>query len=361
MEVTLHNVSKKFGEVIAVDDLSLKIEDKEFMVLLGPSGCGKTTALRIIAGLENPDSGDIYIGDKLVNDLPPKDRNVAMVFQSYAIYPYMSVFDNIAFPLKIAKLPKEEITEKVQNVAELLRIKGLLKRKPRALSGGQRQRVALGRAIVREPDIFLMDEPLSNLDAKLRVHMRAELIRIHDKVKATTIYVTHDQLEAMSMGDRIAILDRGLLQQVDTPTNIYNHPKNVFIGGFIGSPSMNMIDGAFIEKDGDIVLDFEFFVFDPSEDIKEIVKKTQTTEFILGVRPEHVKISKEKTKNAIKAEVDIIEPVGRELQVYLSIGEKSIVAITTPAQTLKIGEEVWFSLDERKIHLFDKKTEKPIL
>ncbi len=361
MDVTLHNVSKKFGEVIAVDDLSLEIEDREFMVLLGPSGCGKTTTLRMIAGLETPDSGEIYIGDKLVNALPPKDRNVAMVFQSYAIYPYMSVFDNIAFPLKIAKLPKKEIAEKVQNVAELLRIEGLLKRKPKALSGGQRQRVALGRAIVREPDIFLMDEPLSNLDAKLRVHMRAELIRLHDKVEATTIYVTHDQLEAMSMGDRTAILESGLLQQVDTPSNIYNHPKNVFIAGFIGSPSMNMIDGAFIEKDGDIVLDFGFFVFDPSADIKEILKKTKTTEFILGVRPEHVKISKEKTKNAIKAKVDIIEPVGRELQVYLSIGEKSIVAITTPAQTLKIGEEVWFLLDERRIHLFDKKTEKPIL
>lgn len=361
MDVTLHNVSKKFGEVIAVDDLSLEIEDREFMVLLGPSGCGKTTTLRMIAGLETPDSGEIYIGDKLVNALPPKDRNVAMVFQSYAIYPYMSVFDNIAFPLKIAKLPKKEIAEKVQNVAELLRIEGLLKRKPKALSGGQRQRVALGRAIVREPDIFLMDEPLSNLDAKLRVHMRAELIRLHDKVEATTIYVTHDQLEAMSMGDRTAILESGLLQQVDTPSNIYNHPKNVFIAGFIGSPSMNMIDGAFIEKDGDIVLDFGFFVFDPSADIKEILKKTKTTEFILGVRPEHVKISKEKTKNAIEAKVDIIEPVGRELQVYLSIGEKSIVAITTPAQTLKIGEEVWFLLDERRIHLFDKKTEKPIL
>ncbi len=361
MDVTLHNVSKKFGEVIAVDDLSLEIEDREFMVLLGPSGCGKTTTLRMIAGLETPDSGEIYIGDKLVNALPPKDRNVAMVFQSYAIYPYMSVFDNIAFPLKIAKLPKKEIAEKVQNVTELLRIEGLLKRKPKALSGGQRQRVALGRAIVREPDIFLMDEPLSNLDAKLRVHMRAELIRLHDKVEATTIYVTHDQLEAMSMGDRTAILESGLLQQVDTPSNIYNHPKNVFIAGFIGSPSMNMIDGAFVEKDGDIVLDFGFFVFDPSADIKEILKKTKTTEFILGVRPEHVKISKEKTKNAIKAKVDIIEPVGRELQVYLSIGEKSIVAITTPAQTLKIGEEVWFLLDERRIHLFDKKTEKPIL
>jgi len=360
MEVVLKNVTKRFGKVVAVDNLDLRVEDKEFMVLLGPSGCGKTTALRIIAGLETPDTGDVYIGDKRVNDLPPKERNVAMVFQSYAIYPYMSVFDNIAFPLKIAKLPKTEIEKKVRSAAELLRIEKLLDRKPRELSGGQRQRVALGRAIVRNPDIFLMDEPLSNLDAKLRVHMRAELKKLHETVKATTIYVTHDQLEAMSMGDRIAIMDAGILQQVDTPSKIYDCPANLFVGGFIGSPAMNMIEGSLTKKNGDVVIDFGSFIFEPSAEISDIVEKAQVSELILGVRPENVKILKKEIKNAVKARVDIIEPIGRELQIHLVVGEACIIAITTP-QDLTVGEDVWLLFDEQKVHLFDKKTQNAIL
>jgi multiple sugar transport system ATP-binding protein len=362
MEVTLEKVTKKFGEVIAVEDLTLEIKDKEFMVLLGPSGCGKTTTLRMIAGLESPDSGAIYIGDRQVNDLPPKDRNVAMVFQSYAIYPYMSVFDNIAFPLKIRKTPKEEIAERVNNVAALLEIQTLLNRKPKELSGGQRQRVALGRAIIRNPDIFLMDEPLSNLDAKLRVHMRAELKKLHEKVKATTVYVTHDQLEAMSMGDRIAIMDNGLLQQVGTPSSIYNNPKNAFIGGFIGSPAMNMFEGATeTRKDGKLTVDFGSFQLELSDETKETLEKAQTTDLTLGVRPEDIDIVKRPKKEAIKAKVEVIEPVGRELQVHLSAGEASIIVITTPSQDLSAGETVWLLPNKEKAHLFDSKTGMIIL
>lgn len=355
MNVTLKNVTKKFGKVTAVDDLSLRIEDKEFMVLLGPSGCGKTTTLRIIAGLETPDSGDIYIGDNLVNDLPPKDRNVAMVFQSYAIYPYMSVFDNIAFPLKIRKTPKKEINERVCNVANLLRIEELLNRKPKELSGGERQRAALGRAIIREPDIFLMDEPLSNLDAKLRVHMRAELKKLHEKVKATTIYVTHDQLEAMSMGDRIAILDRGVLQQVGTPHEVYERPTNIFVAGFVGSPAMNMIEGDVIEKDGKFFADFGVITYPL---LSKVAKECSTRKIVFGIRPEHILIERKKGPKLLPAKVEVIEPLGREFILSLDLNGLTFTVLMRRVEHLKSGDDVWIKFDEKKLHIFDGETQK---
>ena len=355
MKVTLKDATKKFGKIIAVDDVSLSIEDKEFMVLLGPSGCGKTTTLRMIAGLETPDSGDIYIGDKLVNDLPPKDRNVAMVFQSYALYPYMSVFDNIGFPLRIRKIPKKEIEERVHNAAKLLEIEELLNRKPKELSGGQRQRVALGRAIIREPDIFLMDEPLSNLDAKLRVYMRAELKKLHEKVGATTIYVTHDQSEAMSMGDRIAILDRGVLRQVAPPSEIYDNPNDVFVGGFIGSPSMNMLKGTLVEKNGKFFVDAGVFQYPVSP---EIAKESSGTEVIFGVRPEDFIILSKKAPHSIKAKIEVIEPLGRESILSLDVGGVPLTLIAKSTVGLSTGDDIWITIDENKLHIFDEKTKK---
>ncbi|MBC7189544.1 sn-glycerol-3-phosphate ABC transporter ATP-binding protein UgpC, partial [Candidatus Aerophobetes bacterium] len=251
-EVRLRNVTKVFGKVVAVKNFTLDIKDGEFIILVGPSGCGKTTTLRTIAGLEEVTSGEIYIGDRLVNDVPPKNRDIAMVFQNYALYPHMNVYQNMAFGLKLRKVPKDEIDRVVKRTAELLGIRELLDRKPKELSGGQRQRVALGRAIVRNPKVFLFDEPLSNLDAKLRIAMRAELLDLHQRLKTTTIYVTHDQLEAMTMGDRIVVMNEGLIQQVDTPQNVYDHPINKYVAGFIGSPSMNFIECAIVKKNGDL-------------------------------------------------------------------------------------------------------------
>jgi len=351
MKVTLEKVTKKFGKTIAVDNMNLEIRERDFLVLLGPSGCGKTTTLRLIAGLETSDSGNIYIGDTLVNDLPPKDRNIAMVFQSYALYPYMSVYDNIAFPLKIRKVPREEIRKRVRNIAELLKIEELLSRKPGQLSGGQRQRVALGRAMVREPDVFLMDEPLSNLDAKLRVHMRGELKKMHQRLKTTTIYVTHDQAEAMSMAKRIAILDRGILQQVGSPKEVYDHPANAFVGGFIGSPPMNMWEGDIVEKNGKLKIDTSFFSYPLPLDLKEIAASKVT----LGVRPEDVTIDKEKGSNAIKARIDVIEPMGRELLVTLVSGDATIKMITPSDRTFRIGDKLKIKFKEGKLHIFEGK------
>src|SRR5579883_2262601 len=249
--VTLEHVTKRFGEVTAVNDMTIEVKDKEFLVFVGPSGCGKSTCLRLIAGLEEVSAGNIYIGDRLVNDVAPKDRDIAMVFQSYALYPHMSVYDNLAFGLRLRHTPKKEIDRRVHEAAEILGIAALLTRKPKQLSGGQRQRVALGRAIVREPKVFLMDEPLSNLDVKLRVATRAELIKLHERLRTTTIYVTHDQQEAMTLGDRIGVLNAGCLQQLGRPETLYNHPANLFVAGFIGSPSMNLLDGQLVSRDGD--------------------------------------------------------------------------------------------------------------
>lgn len=360
-KVIFENVTKKFSSVIAVNKMNLEINDKEFLVLLGPSGCGKSTTLRMVAGLETPTEGNIYIGDTIVNDFSPKDRNVAMVFQSYALYPHKNVYENLAFPLKAKKVPKDEIRKRVRGVADLLGIGNLLDRRPRELSGGQKQRVALGRALVREPQVFLLDEPLSNIDAKLRIQMRAELQKLHRKLKATMIYVTHDQVEAMTIGERIAILNNGLLEQVDTPSGTYRKPKNMFVGGFVGAPPMNMLEGSIKKKNGSIIIDLGDFTYKPSNGGGELMRGAGTSEVVLGMRPEDIAITKRNKQNAIRAKIDVLELVGKELIVHLMVGEKPIVVVTTPTQRLKIGEEVWLLPDEKKIYFFDKKSGKNIL
>lgn len=361
--VCLKNLSKKFGNVLAVNNVSLEIKDKEFLVLLGPSGCGKTTTLRCIAGLETPDDGEIYIGETLVNDLPPKDRDIAMVFQSYALYPQMTVFDNIAFPLRIRKLPKTEIEERVQEAASLLRINHLLKRKPKQLSGGEAQRTALGRAIVRKPKVFLMDEPLSNLDAKLRGHMRAELKRLQKDLGVTTVYVTHDQVEAMTMADESAIMHQGLLQQVGSAHEIFSHPANIFVAGFIGSPPANFINCTFEQKNGLCLLRAATFALTLSGDIGKIVEENATgSELILGVRPEDVLLENRKTpRSPIDAEVYVTEPLGSEVIVDLKVGDNLIKARAAADFALSIGAKVWIGIQEDKVHLFDKKTERALI
>lgn len=364
--VTIKNLVQKYGRTVAVDDVNLEIKDGELFILLGPSGCGKTTTLLCIAGLIKPTGGEVWLGKELVTSIErdifkrPQDRDAAMVFQDYAIYPHMTVFKNIAFPLEIRGKDKREIEERVKAAAQSLGISQLLDRKPAQLSGGQRQRVALARAIVREPKVFLMDEPLSNLDAKLRVHARAELKKLHEKIGTTIMYVTHDQVEAMSIGDRIAILNDGALEQVGTPKDVYNNPRNMFVAGFIGSPPMNMLEGTLIERNGNIAADLGIFTYELSNGA-EVMRRAKTPEIVLGIRPEHIAIAKESQRNAIKAEVDVVEPVGREFIVYLMVGEKSLVAMASAAQDLRAGERVWLSLDESKIHIFDKKTAENLM
>jgi len=362
VDVVLEHLTKYYGKVRAIEDINLHIKDKEFLVLLGPSGCGKTTTLRCIAGLETPTSGNIYMGGKLVNDVPTKDRNVAMVFQSWALYPHMKVFDNIAFPLKMHKYPSDEIRRRVKEVAELLQISELLDRKPGELSGGQQQRVALGRAIVREPNVFLMDEPLSNLDAKLRVYMRAELKTLQKRLGVTTIYVTHDQIEAMTMSDRIALLNDGFLQQVGTAEEIYTRPANLFVAGFIGSPPMNFMNGTFVEEySGEAYIDTSFFKLDVSE-FKDIIKKNATSdELVFGIRPEHITLSRERVEGAIKAKVYVLEPLGRKVIVNLQVGDAIFKVEEKPGFKAESGEEVWMIFDKEKLYIFDKKTGKAII
>ncbi|MCW3981506.1 MAG: ABC transporter ATP-binding protein [Candidatus Bathyarchaeota archaeon] len=355
-KVTLKNVSKRFGNVVALDSLNLEAKEKEFLVLLGPSGCGKTTALRCIAGLETPEEGEIYIGDQLVNDLDPKERDVAMVFQSYALYPHMTVFKNLAFPLENMKVAKEEIRRQVQRAARLLKIQALLQRKPKQLSGGQQQRVALGRAIVREPQVFLMDEPLSNLDAKLRIHMRAELKKLQEELGVTTVYVTHDQVEAMTMGDKIAILKDGLLQQFDQPSNVYSLPTNVFVAGFVGSPPINLFDCVLQE---DSVLDANAFKYPLSKTVAETTKAAATSErLILGVRPQDVQVSRDfkAGKTCCKADLYTTEPLGDVMILNLKIGANLVKAVVSPDFKVPGTGKLWIAFSEDKIHLFDKKT-----
>jgi len=360
--VSLKNLTKRFGNVVAVNDVSLEVEDKKFLVLLGPSGCGKTTTLRCIAGLEVPDDGEIYIGDTLVNELPPKDRDIAMVFQSYALYPHMTVFDNIAFPLKLRKIPKNEIRERVKRTAELLKIDHLLDRRPKQLSGGERQRTALGRAIVREPKVFLMDEPLSNLDAKLRLYMRAELKNLQKELGITTIYVTHDQAEAMTLADEIAVMNQGVVQQVGSPNEIYNQPKNMFVAGFIGSPPVNFIDCTFLEKDTVGFLDGGTFTLSLPDDVtKRIKEKATSSELILGVRPEDISVLRRQREESIEAEVFVIEPLGSEIIVDLTVGSKLIKMRTSPDFKAHLGEKVYITFSKDKIHVFDKRTGKAIV
>jgi len=357
VEVKLVDLCKYFGPVKAVDHLNLHIKDREFVALLGPSGCGKTTTLLMIAGIYKPTSGYIYFGDEIVNDVPPKDRNVGMVFQSYALYPHMTVFDNIAFPLKLKKVPKQEIEKKVKEVAEFLRIAELLDRKPSQLSGGQQQRVALARALAKEPQIFLMDEPLSNLDAKLRIMMRAELKRMQKELGITTIYVTHDQVEAMTMADRIAVLNLGRLQQYGTPDELYNKPSNVFVAGFIGSPPMNFIDGSLVETDDKLAIDIGPLKLPLPEDITTVLKEAGAKEeVIFGIRPEDIQI---KPDGEYPAEIYVVEPLGRDLIVHLNLGEGVLIRALVPAGAqFNIGEKVKITFDIEKAHIFDRKTEK---
>ncbi|MCL5104059.1 MAG: sn-glycerol-3-phosphate ABC transporter ATP-binding protein UgpC [Armatimonadetes bacterium] len=365
-QVVLKNLTKTFKNVIAVNSMDLEIKDKEFLVLVGPSGCGKTTALRMVAGLEEATDGEIYIGDRLVNDVSPKDRDIAMVFQNYALYPHMSVYDNMAFGLKLRKLSKNEIQQRVSEAANMLGLQELLNRKPKQLSGGQRQRVALGRAIVREPAVFLMDEPLSNLDAKLRVQTRAEIIKLHRRLGITTIYVTHDQVEAMTMGDRIVVMSAGLVQQVDTPLGLYNHPANKFVAGFIGTPSMNFLD-AKIEKNGDgCYIDGGCFKVKAPADKAEHLASYVGKEVQFGIRPEDIfdkslnNIVQATGDNLAKATVDVIEPMGPIVTMYLSCGDHSMVATIDADTKAKEDTELDLVFDMAKTHVFDKDTEKAI-
>ena len=349
----------------AVSDLSLEIKDKEFLILVGPSGCGKTTTLRMIAGLEEITEGELFIDDILVNDIAPKDRDIAMVFQNYALYPHMTVFDNMAFGLKLRKTPKEEIKRRVDEAARILDITHLLDRKPKALSGGQKQRVALGRAIVREPKVFLLDEPLSNLDAKLRAQMRTELTKIHDKVGTTFVYVTHDQVEAMTMATRIVVMRSGIVQQVDTPQVLYDKPVNVFVAGFIGTPQMNFI-ACHIEKKGeDYFVKFgENRLRLPEEKIEEYpaIKEYADKDVIAGIRPEGMHLEKryieEHPDEVVNCDVDITELMGANIHVYLKIDEQIMVATADAHEDIHSGDAAKVALDVSRLHLFDKDTEQ---
>ncbi|MBX7251560.1 MAG: ABC transporter ATP-binding protein [Candidatus Promineofilum sp.] len=362
--VSFRHVYKRFGDVSVIKDFNLEIADKEFMVFVGPSGCGKSTNLRMLAGLEEISEGDILIGDRVVNDVPPKDRDIAMVFQSYALYPHMSVYDNMAFGLKLRKMPKTEIDRRVKEAAENIGLSHLLDRKPKALSGGQRQRVALGRAIVREPAVFLMDEPLSNLDAKLRVSARAEISKLHQKLGTTFIYVTHDQVEAMTMGDRIAVLADGLLQQADTPRNLYNEPVNVFVAGFIGSPAMNFFNGTLVSEEGRQFVDTGDFRVRVPEDRKTAFGPYVGKEVIMGIRPEHVHAPEYAPVNIdaapVSATVEVVELLGHELHLYLNSGKNSLVGTVDPRFGVHTGNKIEVVFDMGNVHLFDKATELAI-
>jgi multiple sugar transport system ATP-binding protein len=351
--VTFDKVYKRFGDFEAVKDLNLEIMDGEFMVLVGPSGCGKTTSLRMIAGLEEISSGTLRIGDRVVNDVPPKDRDIAMVFQSYALYPHMSVRDNMAFGLKLRKVGKQQIDQRVDEAARILGLEKLLDRKPRELSGGQRQRVALGRAIVREPAVFLMDEPLSNLDAKLRVQTRAEIARIHQRLGTTIVYVTHDQVEAMTMGSRIAVMSQGVLMQVGSPQDVYDHPKNLFVAGFIGSPSMNFVD---VNVDGSTVKGPGFSFGIPGRYRGDGVASGRN--LVAGFRPEHLEIGDIPNAGAIRAKADVVEYLGNEELLHVTVPDHQgdIVAVVDSENRVRPGDVVDLKLPLDRLHLFDKES-----
>ena len=372
--LSFKHIYKKYpGGVTAVSDFCLEVRDKEFIIFVGPSGCGKSTTLRMIAGLEEITEGELFIGDRLINDVAPKDRDIAMVFQNYALYPHMTVFDNMAFGLKLRKVPKEQIKRKVEEAARILDIAHLLDRRPKALSGGQKQRVALGRAIVREPKVFLLDEPLSNLDAKLRAAMRTELTKIHQKLGTTFVYVTHDQVEAMTMATRIVVMKDGLIQQVDTPQNLYDFPANTFVAGFIGTPQMNFIDAKVEKKGADV-----YVVFGRNE-IKLPADKAQDPaladyigkEVIVGIRPECLKDEpvaiSSMPDSVIDAHVDVTELMGAEIYLYVSTDgldphtPQNLIARVSPRAVARTGDDIKLALDVARIHIFDKDTEKCIL
>jgi multiple sugar transport system ATP-binding protein len=365
-QVSLKNVSKVFaGGIKAVNKINLGIENKEFMIFLGPSGCGKSTTLRMIAGLEDITAGEIYIGNKMVNDVPAKDRDIAMVFQNYALYPHMTVFENMAFGLKLRRYPKHEIVQRVNEAAEILGIKHLLNRRPRELSGGERQRVAVGRAIVRKPLVFLFDEPLSNLDAKLRVQMRTEIHKLHIRLQTTIIYVTHDQVEAMTMGDRIAIMKDGLLHQVSDPITVYDQPANKFVAGFIGSPPMNFMEGRIIKKDGRIYFDEGKIQVKLVEDMYSKITPYIARELILGIRSEDIYdklfVSEAPPENIVKVNCEVAEPMGSEVYLYLNTGRHTFIARVGAHNRPQVNQDMDVVFDMSKVHFFDKGSEETIV
>ena len=372
--LSLKHIYKKYpGGVTAVSDFNLEIKDKEFLIFVGPSGCGKSTTLRMIAGLEEISEGELYIGDRYVNDVAPKDRDIAMVFQNYALYPHMTVFDNMAFGLKLRKIPKEEIKRRVEEAARILDISHLLERRPKALSGGQKQRVALGRAIVRNPKVFLLDEPLSNLDAKLRASMRTELTKLHQKVGTTFIYVTHDQVEAMTMATRIVVMRDGLIQQVDTPQNLYDYPTNLFVAGFIGTPQMNFITGKLVKRDNDL-----YATIGTAAELKLPAEKANNPELkeyigqevIFGIRPEAIHdepmFLQSFAETTMSVDVDVTELMGAEIYLYLAfegmedVTKGDIIARVSSRSTARAGDKITVAIDTSRIHIFDKDTEKCI-
>lgn len=363
-EVLLKDICKVYeGDVKAVDNVTLEIRDREFMVLVGPSGCGKSTTLRMVAGLEQISSGTIKIGERIVNDVPPKDRDIAMVFQNYALYPHMSVYDNMAFGLKLRKYKKAEIKKRVEEAARILSIESYLDRRPKNLSGGQRQRVAVGRAIVRKPKAFLFDEPLSNLDAKMRVQMRTEISKLHTQLETTMIYVTHDQVEAMTMGDRICVMKDGIIHQVDSPINLYDNPANIFVASFIGTPPMNFFNGRIESRDGKLWFREESFTIPLRDEWKEKLGAFEGKSVVFGIRPENISwqtdVSDHEAK--IKSLVEVIEPMGAETYMYMNTGFHSFIARVDAHHPFKINEKIELIFDLSRAHLFDAKSERLII
>ncbi|MCL2270664.1 MAG: sn-glycerol-3-phosphate ABC transporter ATP-binding protein UgpC [Treponema sp.] len=361
-KVELKGIAKVYeGGVRAVENANIVVEDKEFVVLVGPSGCGKSTTLRMVAGLEEITEGELYIDGELMNDVPPKDRNIAMVFQNYALYPHMSVYENMAFGLRIKKVPKDEIERRVKDAAKILDIEKLLDRKPKALSGGQRQRVAVGRAIVRNPKVFLFDEPLSNLDAKLRVQMRAELSGLHLRLNATMIYVTHDQVEAMTMANKIVVMKDGRVQQIGSPLYLYNHPDNKFVAGFIGSPPMNFLTVKVEDDGGTILLDEGSFKIKPDQSHVEYLKNCVGKEVFFGIRPEDMNYVDAEEANSFAVKITVVEPLGADIHLWLSTGTQPLVARTEASHTFNVGDTARFTPRMDKARYFDKETELAIL
>jgi len=365
-QVSLKNVCKIFpGNVTAVNNINLGIENKEFMVLVGPSGCGKSTTLRMIAGLEEISSGDVFIGNKRVNEVPAKDRDIAMVFQNYALYPHMTVFENMSFGLRLRHIPKQEIMQRVSEAADILGIKRLLNRKPRELSGGERQRVAVGRAIVRKPMVFLFDEPLSNLDAKMRVQMRTEIHKLHIRLQTTIIYVTHDQVEAMTMGDRIAVMKDGVLNQLEDPIDVYDHPKNKFVASFIGSPPMNIMQGRIIKKEGRLYFDEGKIQVKLVEDMYKKMTNYVGNEVFFGIRSEDIYdklfVSEAPPENIVRVNCEVFEPMGSEVYLYLNTGKHTFIARVGAHDRPKVNQEMDVVFDMSKVHFFDINTEETIV
>ncbi len=365
-QVSLRNVSKVFpGGVRAVDNINLGVQSKEFIVLVGPSGCGKSTTLRMIAGLEEASAGDIFLADKRINDVPAKDRDIAMVFQNYALYPHMTIYENMAFGLKLRRYPKSEIDRRVLEAAEILSLTRLLKRRPHALSGGERQRAAVGRAIVRKPLVFLFDEPLSNLDAKLRVQMRTEIRKLYIRLQTTMIYVTHDQVEAMTMGDRIAVLNDGTLNQIDDPITVYDHPKNKFVASFIGSPPMNFMEGRIIKKDGRVYFDEGRIQVKLAEDTYEKIQNYIGKDIIFGIRSEDIydKIFTSETppENTVRVNCELVEPMGYEVYLHLNTGKHTFIARVGAHNRPQVNQDLEVVFDMSKVHFFDKDTEETIV